>query len=173
MTSSMLPDRTFVVPDPGVMRDLGRKFGEAAPDHAVLLIKGPLGAGKTTFAQGVGEGCGVTEPITSPTYNLILRYEGSRPFTHVDLFRLADSAALETLDLDEILSSDGVTCIEWPELIADRVRSSSARVRICRAFSGTDARAVSIDWEGEGWGRLMDRLLPGRWGTATDEPRPP
>ncbi|CAN5193630.1 tRNA (adenosine(37)-N6)-threonylcarbamoyltransferase complex ATPase subunit type 1 TsaE [soil metagenome] len=173
MTPSRLPDRTLVVPDPGAMRDLGREFGETAPDHAVLLIEGPLGAGKTTFAQGVGEGCGVAEPITSPTYNLILHYEGNRQFTHVDLFRLADSAALETLDLDEILSTDGVTCIEWPELIADRVRSSCARVRIRRSFSGTDARAVSIDWEGEGWGRLMNRLLPARRGTAAEEPRPP
>lgn len=133
------------------MHELGRTLGQAAPPGAVFLLDGPLGAGKTTFAQGVGAGCGVTEPITSPTYNLILHYSGERSFTHADFYRLEDEAGLETLDLDEILSGDGVACVEWPVLITDRVAPPRALVRIEPDPSRPGARSVSIRTEGPGW----------------------
>ena len=76
---------------------IGAALGRSAPNGAVILLEGPLGAGKTTFAQGVAAGCGVREPVTSPTYNLVLHYRGDRPFTHVDLFRLSDARELATL----------------------------------------------------------------------------
>ncbi|HUP01236.1 MAG TPA: tRNA (adenosine(37)-N6)-threonylcarbamoyltransferase complex ATPase subunit type 1 TsaE [Gemmatimonadota bacterium] len=151
-------DRTLEAPDAAAMRALGRAFGEAAPSGAVLLLEGPLGAGKTTFAQGVGEGCGVGEPVTSPTYNLVLHYRGRRPFTHVDLYRLADPADLETLDLNEILETGGITCIEWPKLIENRVRPPCARLRIDSGPVGADRRGVEIRCRGEGWELLNGRL---------------
>lgn len=158
MTPASGADWGLEVRGPAAMIGFGRAFGEAAPAGAVLLLEGPLGVGKTTFAQGVGAGCGVDEPVTSPTFNLILHYWGSRPFTHVDLYRLADSRALETLDLDEILAGEGVTCVEWPALIADRVSPPRCTLRFAWSALGSSVRDVSGRWEGEGWNALLERL---------------
>lgn len=144
------PTRSLRAPDPAATRALGAAFGATAPDGAVLLLSGPLGAGKTTFAQGVGRGCGVEGPIASPTYNLILHHRGDRPFTHVDLYRLDTVAELETLDLDAILSAEGVTCVEWPEKISDRVAPPFARLAFERSGEG-DARTIRVELGGAGW----------------------
>lgn len=130
---------------------IGEALGRAAPDGALILLEGPLGAGKTTFAQGVGAGCGVREPVTSPTYNLILRYAGDRPFTHVDLFRLGDASELETLDLDAILGGIGVTCVEWPELLGDARAAPWARVRIEPESGHAGPRRIRCELAGEQW----------------------
>ena len=83
-------------PAPADTRRLGRVFGRSSPDGAVLLVEGDLGAGKTTFAQGVAEGCGVAGPVSSPTYNLVLHHPGRRPFVHADFYRLAGPEELES-----------------------------------------------------------------------------
>jgi tRNA threonylcarbamoyladenosine biosynthesis protein TsaE len=137
---------------------IGEALGRTAPDGAVILLEGPLGAGKTTLAQGVGAGCGVREPVTSPTYNLILQYGGDRPFNHVDLFRLADPSALETLDLEGVLDGPGVTCVEWPGLIENVVRPPWARVRIFAVAGPAGPRRVEGELVGEGWGAARAAL---------------
>lgn len=129
---------------------LGRCFGEAAPDGAVLLLEGPLGAGKTTFAQGVGQGCGVREPIASPTYNLVLAYAGRRPFTHVDLYRLERRDELATLDLDAVLHGEGVTCVEWPRWLTGYVGEPRAEIEIAPLPGGPERRVAGL-LVGAGW----------------------
>ena len=130
---------------------IGAMFGRTAPDGTVILLEGPLGAGKTTFAQGVGEGCGVREPVTSPTYNLVLHYRGERPFTHVDLFRLADARELATLDLEDVLGGPGVTCVEWPAILEDTVEPPWARVRISPERVPAGPRRIAGELAGAGW----------------------
>ena len=130
---------------------IGEALGRTAPDGALILLEGELGAGKTTFAQGVGAGCGVREPVTSPTYNLILRYAGERPFTHVDLYRLADASELETLDLDVVLGGSGVTCVEWPEILGELHDPPWARVRIEPESGHAGPRRIRCEFKGEGW----------------------
>jgi tRNA threonylcarbamoyladenosine biosynthesis protein TsaE len=138
------------------MRDLGAAFGRLAPDGAVILLEGELGAGKTTFAQGVGLGCRVAGPIASPTFNLILEYDGRRHFTHVDLYRLNMASDLDTLDIDAVLSGDGITCVEWPTLIAGRVASPVATLKFHVDSGKPDVRQVDMSFDGEGWSGLMD-----------------
>ena len=148
-----------IAPDAAATERLGRALGRAAPDRATILLDGPLGAGTTTLAQGVARGCGVDVPVASPTYNLVLHYHGRRPFTHVDLYRLADSAALATLDLDEILGGEGVTCIEWPALVRSAVVPPYVEITIERAVSAElSDRRIAGRCVGDGWRKALDEL---------------
>lgn len=143
--------------DAAATEAIGEVLGRAGPDGAVILLEGPLGSGKTTLAQGVGAGCGVREPVTSPTYNLVLHYAGDRPFTHADLYRIEEPAGLETLDLEEILDGDGLTCVEWPSLVTKRVRPPFARIAL-----GTGAgseRRLEGELVGPGWRDALRALI--------------
>jgi tRNA threonylcarbamoyladenosine biosynthesis protein TsaE len=139
---------------------IGEVLGRSAPDGALILLEGPLGAGKTTLAQGVGAGCGVREFVTSPTYNLILHYTGDRPFTHVDLYRLEDPADLETLDLEAMLGGCGVTCVEWPELLREAGESLPpwVLVRISLEAGPTGPRRIRGEFAGAGWEAVLAAL---------------
>jgi tRNA threonylcarbamoyladenosine biosynthesis protein TsaE len=147
---------SLVTRDPEETAAIGEALGRAAPEGALILLEGPLGAGKTTLAQGVGAGCGVRDPVTSPTYNLVLHYAGDRPFTHVDLYRLEDATQLETLDLEEALGGSGVTCVEWPELLGQSLAAPWARVRI--SPEPGERRRIRGVLAGEGWGAALSLL---------------
>jgi tRNA threonylcarbamoyladenosine biosynthesis protein TsaE len=94
---------------------LGARLGELLERGDVILLQGGLGAGKTVFAQGVAQGLGVVERVTSPTFTLVHEYEGRLPLYHIDLFRLAGDVEAGAIGLEEYLWGDGVTIIEWPE----------------------------------------------------------
>ena len=141
---------------------IGEVLGRAAPEGALILLEGPLGAGKTTFAQGVGAGCGVRDPGTSPTYNLVLQYAGDRPFTHVDLYRLEGVAQLETLDLEDVLGGSGVTCVEWPDLLGDAPAPPWARVRIAPQSGDPGQRLLRGVLAGDGWEVVLSMLVERR-----------
>lgn len=83
----------------------------------VLVLTGDLGAGKTCFAQGLGAGLGIDEPITSPTFTLANRYQGRLTLHHLDVYRLDGEADAADLDLDDLLET-GVTVIEWGDRVA-------------------------------------------------------
>jgi tRNA threonylcarbamoyladenosine biosynthesis protein TsaE len=99
------------------MRALGRALAAQLRPGDLVLLSGPLGAGKTTLAQGLGDGLGVRGPVTSPTF-VIARIHpslGEGPaLVHVDAYRLAPGAEIDDLDLDASLE-DSVTVVEWGE----------------------------------------------------------
>jgi len=107
----------------------------------VILLFGPLGAGKTTFVRGLAAGLGVPpEEVSSPTFALVHEYRGGRlPLYHADLYRL-DTAATEDLGLDEMGAADGVLAIEWPERLA-RPIAGARRVDI--AIEDATTRRIS------------------------------
>ncbi len=97
---------------------LGTRLGGLLQSGDVVCLAGDLGAGKTAFAVGVGEGWGVTTPLTSPTYNLVHEHErkdDAQILFHLDCYRIHTPAAAETIGLDHILSGRGPVLIEWPE----------------------------------------------------------
>ena len=105
---------------------------------AVIAVEGPLGAGKTTFARGVAQGLGITEAVTSPTYQLVLEYPGSAAgvavtLYHIDLYRVTSPDQLPSLALDDFIFGPGVSLVEWPERAAHLLPDHTIRVRIALA----------------------------------------
>jgi len=98
---------------------VGEKLGTLISSRMIIALHGDLGAGKTTFVQGLAKGIGVPDTyyVTSPTYTLINEYPGRVPLFHMDLYRLGDIDELEYLGLDDILSSQGAIIVEWPEIL--------------------------------------------------------
>jgi tRNA threonylcarbamoyladenosine biosynthesis protein TsaE len=139
------PLRTFLydVPDADTMRALGESLAGQLRAGDLLVLSGELGAGKTTFAQGIGAGLHVRGDVTSPTF-VIARVHpplGSGPaLVHVDAYRLGGIDELDDLDLDTQLE-DAVTVVEWGEGIAEGLAESRLEVRIIRALAHQDEHA--------------------------------
>jgi tRNA threonylcarbamoyladenosine biosynthesis protein TsaE len=114
-----LPSGEWTTRGPEETFDLGRRIGARLAGGEVLLLSGPLGAGKTVFVKGLADALGVEEEeVSSPSFTLVNRYgEGRLVLYHLDLYRLAEGAgAAHAVDLDELLAEEeAVVVIEWAE----------------------------------------------------------
>ena len=110
------------MPDLEATRGLGIELGRRLPIGAMLLLKGPLGAGKTSLVQGIAMALGVGEPITSPTFALAQHYtDGNPPLIHLDLYRLEQPSAANDLFLQEDEEAKAISAllaVEWPERLS-------------------------------------------------------
>ncbi len=127
---------------------LGEAITQKAPHLKLLLIQGPLGAGKTTLVKGLAKSLGIFEPITSPTFALAQHYlDGTTPLIHLDLYRLDNSKAANELFLQEEEEANELSAlmvVEWPE-------------RLKLKFH--DAWTIKIDYNPKG-GRLVQLISP-------------
>ncbi len=112
----------------------------------VIALGGDLGAGKTHLVQGVARGLGVDEPVTSPTFNLLLVHPGPLPLHHFDLYRLEREGDLEDIAFYETLESDGVSMIEWGDRFPSALPQDRLLVVIHR--TGENTRRFEIDANG-------------------------
>lgn len=104
------------------LREWGTRFGQAAHAPLVVTLSGDLGAGKTTLAQAICAGYGVTDAVTSPTYSLVQQYSSPRSAVyHVDLYRLDGVAQLTNIGWDEVVAADALVLVEWPERAGERL----------------------------------------------------
>lgn len=128
------------------MQELGRRLAVLVRAGDLLVLSGELGAGKTTFTQGLGAGLGVRGGITSPTF-VIARVHpsevGGPELVHVDAYRLGSMAELDDLDLDTDLD-DAVTVVEWGEGLAEGLSESRLEIRMVRAL-GAGASADLVE----------------------------
>jgi tRNA threonylcarbamoyladenosine biosynthesis protein TsaE len=105
---------------PAETESLGERFGRVAPPGCVIALTGELGAGKTRLVRGLARGLGVTARVHSPTFTLVNEYAGGRlKLFHLDLYRLETPGEIASAGIEEFLSPDGVSVIEWAERIAD------------------------------------------------------
>jgi tRNA threonylcarbamoyladenosine biosynthesis protein TsaE len=150
--------RWYDAPDAETMRALGAGLAGSLRAGDLVVLSGELGAGKTTFAQGVGAGLGVRGDVTSPTF-VISRVHPSLgegpPLVHVDAYRLGGVAELDDLDLETLLD-DAVTVVEWGAGIAEGLADDRVDVRIERALAddaaeGLDPRRVRVSPVGRRW----------------------
>jgi tRNA threonylcarbamoyladenosine biosynthesis protein TsaE len=111
--------------------ELGRRLARELPQRGVVLLIGNLGAGKTTLAKGIVEGLGAAHPdeVSSPTFTLIHEYGEGRVY-HVDLYRLDEPRAVESLGLDELFERDATTLIEWGERFPELMPAERTEIRI-------------------------------------------
>jgi tRNA threonylcarbamoyladenosine biosynthesis protein TsaE len=118
------------------------------PGDLVLLV-GDLGAGKTAFTQGFAAALGVADPITSPTFTLARSYQGRMQLNHLDVYRLENVQEAEDLGLRE-LTEEGVTLIEWGDMIARALPADYLEVRFSYGESDDD-RNVDVRIVGPSW----------------------
>jgi tRNA threonylcarbamoyladenosine biosynthesis protein TsaE len=110
---------------------LGEALGQSLPPRSLVALEGDLGAGKTTFAQALARGLGVTEPATSPTYALVHRYQGRRgPVFHLDCYRLRRPQEAEDLDWESLLADGDALLVEWPGRAGPWLPPPSHRFRL-------------------------------------------
>src|SRR5579859_7756984 len=129
MGSRVAAELAFDVPSPERMRALGAALGRVAERGDRFLLEGPLGAGKTTFVQGLAEGLDVHTPVSSPSFVIENQYRGRLVLYHVDLYRLerVEPELLESLE--EHLYGDGVTAVEWADRLPDELREGATQLR--------------------------------------------
>lgn len=150
--------RTIATPED--MNELGQEIGRSLRAGDVLVLTGPLGAGKTTLTRGIGEGLGVRGPVTSPTFVLARTHPsvtGGPPLVHVDAYRLASALELDDLDIDFAHSA---VVVEWGAGMLEGVTESWLEVLIVRPVGGSEndldddlvePRTVSIEGHGPRW----------------------
>lgn len=114
-------------------RQFGKKLAGRLAPGTLLTLSGPLGAGKTTLVQGLAEGLGVPEGVTSPTFVIIIEHEGDIPLLHLDAYRLESLCfdAIRESGVPEFLErEDAVKVVEWPQRIADFLPVPDVEVEI-------------------------------------------
>ncbi|UEJ82367.1 tRNA (adenosine(37)-N6)-threonylcarbamoyltransferase complex ATPase subunit type 1 TsaE [Brachybacterium halotolerans subsp. kimchii] len=143
---------TFTTTGAASTRDLARRLAGRLGAGDLLVLDGPLGAGKTTFTQGLGEGLGVRGPVASPTF-VISRVHpseaGGPALVHVDAYRLGGGADIDDLDLDSDLS-DAVMVVEWGRDVVEQLSDSHLLVELSRATGAEDAQPEQGTAAGDG-----------------------
>lgn len=127
--------------------ELGVKIGKEAKPGDVFTLLGDLGVGKTALTKGVAQGLEITEPICSPTFTIVQVYEDGRiPFYHFDVYRIGDVEEMEEIGYEDYFYGEGVTFIEWANLIEEILPSSYRQIVIEKDLEkGFDYRKITIE----------------------------
>jgi tRNA threonylcarbamoyladenosine biosynthesis protein TsaE len=128
----------------GSTLQLGELIGRRLAGGVLILLQGELGAGKTVFAKGLGRGLGVVEEITSPSFNLMLRYEGRLRFDHWDLYRL-DAIGDDEEFLESVHDNQSVTAVEWGERVRMKPDVPTLVVTLELVEGHEDKRNITFD----------------------------
>jgi tRNA threonylcarbamoyladenosine biosynthesis protein TsaE len=156
---------------PATTRAIAAAVASVVRSGDVIVLAGEMGAGKTVFAQGFGAALGVSEPITSPTYNLVHSHPAGRlTLHHADLYRLTTQHEVADLALGELAEADGVLLVEWGDVVAG-VLGDHLLVRLDTPATGPGGldgpdgsgdpdgrRLVVVSAVGRDWAPRWDRL---------------
>jgi tRNA threonylcarbamoyladenosine biosynthesis protein TsaE len=159
----MMEEVTILTDGPQATRELGARVGALLSPGSCVLLKGDLGAGKTTFAQGVARGLGVAEHVVSPTFVLVREYDcpnGSR-LIHIDFYRVSGPEEALDLGIDDYLASSDIVVIEWPENARGALPPEHIIVSLeldRSPFGRGERRRISIGAAGDDGERVLHEL---------------
>lgn len=125
---------------------LGEKLGKEAAPGDVYTLVGDLGVGKTVLTQGIAAGLGIAEPVNSPTFTIVQVYEEGRlPFYHFDVYRIGDLEEMDEVGYEDYVYGDGVTMIEWANLIEEILPPKRTEILIEKDLEkGFDYRRITL-----------------------------
>lgn len=150
--------RDHVLPEVTDTQALGRDLARVLGAGDLVVLVGPLGAGKTALTQGIGAGLGVREPVTSPTFVIARVHSGGRvPLVHVDAYRLGGRLDVDDLDLDVTVDAS-VTVVEWGEGLVEQLADEHLVVRLDRRPD--DVRVATLEPHGPGWEQRLATSNP-------------
>lgn len=130
-------------------RNIAAAFAKELKSGDVICLNGDLGVGKTAFVQGLARGMGIEDYILSPTFTIVNCYSGKLPLYHFDVYRIADSSEMYEVGYDEYVFGDGVSVIEWSELISDILPEKRYDITIEKKLGEhEDYREILIDKRG-------------------------
>jgi len=136
-------------------RAVGCQLGRAVVGSEIIALSGPLGAGKTCLAQGLGRGLNVRKAITSPSFVLMKYYRGRLPFIHWDWYRLTDKADLESAGFGDPQVENGVVVIEWAERFLDVIPRPFLLIEIKPEGQNLRRLAMSVQSKSKALERLI------------------
>ena len=133
---------------------LGKKLGELLQPGMLITLDGDLGAGKTTFTKGIGQGLQIKRVINSPTFTILKQYRGRLQLSHFDAYRLEGQD--NDLGFEEIFDSDDVCVVEWPEFISDILPEKRLEIQINKIDE--NARKFVLKAIGKEYVQLLEAL---------------
>ena len=140
-------EKTLHIANEKETEKLGEKIGQAAKPGMVVALIGDLGTGKTTLTKSIARGLGVTETVTSPTFNIIREYKSGRiPLYHFDVYRIADPEEMFELGYEEYFYGDGICVVEWADIIEELLPEDAVVIRIDRG-TAEEEREYTIESE--------------------------
>jgi tRNA threonylcarbamoyladenosine biosynthesis protein TsaE len=153
----------FLSRSPEQTRHVGMRLGASLQAGDVICLQGDLGAGKTTFVQGVAHGWGSVDPVSSPTFILVNVYRDSdsKRLFHMDAYRLDSTPEAEELDLDSMLAQ-GPLLIEWPERMDRLIPRERLWVRL--EYRNADEREMKFRSSGKRYDELLDVVRRATYG---------
>jgi len=137
-------------------REFGRRLAGSLRAGDLIVLGGPLGAGKTTLVQGIGDGLHVSGRIASPTFVIARVHPGPVPLVHVDAYRLTSLEEVDDLDLD-VSADEAVTVVEWGEGKAEQLADSYLSITLDRARD-SEQRSATVVAHGGDWATRLASL---------------
>ena len=139
--------------------EFGKKLGEILAPNDLICLSGDLGTGKTALTQGIAKSLGINSYITSPTFTIVNEHQGKYPLFHFDVYRIADPDEMFDIGFEEYLSSEGVSVIEWGELIRDILPNEIININVKKALEESlDTRLIEVDFVGDRYSDYQKRL---------------
>jgi len=136
-------------------KEVAKKLGSHINQKTIILLKGDLGAGKTSFTQGLAQGLGVARTVSSPTFTIMKVYQGRLPLYHIDAYRL--EGINQDLGFEDQLDEKAVCVIEWPEYIEEILPEEHLEIRM--NYLSENEREILFQAKGEYYRELIEGLV--------------
>tara|TARA_B100001123_G_C14945549_1_gene881493 strand:+ start:154 stop:663 length:510 start_codon:yes stop_codon:yes gene_type:complete len=146
---------------PDETQSLGNKIGRLSTPGDLILMTGELGAGKTCFTQGVLNGIGSPDHVRSPTFVLVMEYKARIPLYHADLYRISESAELDSIGIEDYFNSDGICVVEWADRFDYLYQLEHLAIQIDWDRSGpsSEKRRINLTSKGLRHSKLIDDVI--------------